>query len=234
MRNNKANRLQAVNTGMSQTPSFGNLGARFDQGKGLTGKAENKLNKMGYTDDQILSARQAGGGMSGFQTALQNARGVGQVPQIDDMNMSTPYQDVIPPMAGQAATSTLAQGQAQGNYDKQMWQPATTHVMPSSTLRGPANNMFDINNIPEPSEAQKQHERLEKADPMGRIPPQVMPSSTGRGIPNFSDMQTADPYYEQTQKTYRRPARMQAGAQGMGLMNKMQNSRSFPTGGFRY
>lgn len=52
------------------TPDFGNLGKRFDQGKGLTRKAEKKLNRMGYTDDQIVTAREAGGGMSGFQTAL--------------------------------------------------------------------------------------------------------------------------------------------------------------------
>lgn len=51
-------------------PQFGNLGARLDQGKTLTGKAERKLNKMGYTDQQLVQAGQAGGGKAGFQSAL--------------------------------------------------------------------------------------------------------------------------------------------------------------------
>ena len=52
------------------TPDFGNLGARFDQGKTLTRKAEKKLNRMGYTDDDLINARQAGGGAQGFRDAL--------------------------------------------------------------------------------------------------------------------------------------------------------------------
>lgn len=51
-------------------PDFGNLGARFDKGKTLTRKAEKKLNRMGYTDDQLHTARQAGGGSEGFRNAL--------------------------------------------------------------------------------------------------------------------------------------------------------------------
>lgn len=54
------------------TPDFGNLGARFDKGKTLTRKAERKLNRMGYTDDNIYNASQAGGGAQGFRNALGN------------------------------------------------------------------------------------------------------------------------------------------------------------------
>ena len=53
-----------------QAPNLGNLGARFDKGKVLTRKAEKKLNKKGYSDQQIHDARQAGGGAKGFRTAL--------------------------------------------------------------------------------------------------------------------------------------------------------------------
>jgi hypothetical protein len=52
------------------TPDFGNLGARFDRDKTLTNKANKKLNNMGYTNNQIVDARQAGGGKAGFQAAL--------------------------------------------------------------------------------------------------------------------------------------------------------------------
>lgn len=52
------------------TPDFGNLGGRFDRGKTLTNKANKKLNNMGYTNNQIVDARQAGGGKAGFQAAL--------------------------------------------------------------------------------------------------------------------------------------------------------------------
>lgn len=54
------------------TPDFGNLGGRLDKGKGITRKAERKLNRMGYTDDNIYNASQAGGGAEGFRKALGN------------------------------------------------------------------------------------------------------------------------------------------------------------------
>lgn len=62
---------------MPQAPNFGNLGQRLDKGKGLTGKAQKKLAGMGYTEDQISQASQAGG-MEGFQNSL---RGVQKLPQ---------------------------------------------------------------------------------------------------------------------------------------------------------
>lgn len=52
------------------TPDFGNLGGRLDKGKGITRKAEKKLNNMGYNDEQLIQARQAGGGAQGFRGAL--------------------------------------------------------------------------------------------------------------------------------------------------------------------
>lgn len=54
------------------TPNLGNLGGRLDKGKGITRKAEKKLNKLGYTDNNILNASQAGGGAEGFRNALGN------------------------------------------------------------------------------------------------------------------------------------------------------------------
>lgn len=58
----------------STTPDFGNLGGRLDKGKGITRKTEKKLNRMGYTDDNIYNASQAGGGAQGFRNALGNVQ----------------------------------------------------------------------------------------------------------------------------------------------------------------
>lgn len=54
-------------------PDLGNLGARFDQGKGLTKRANKKLTKMGYTQEQLQQAASYTGanpGMAGFQANL--------------------------------------------------------------------------------------------------------------------------------------------------------------------
>lgn len=53
----------------NQNP-LGNIGSRLDKGKSLSGRAERRLNKMGYDDNQIYQATQAGGGKAGFQSAL--------------------------------------------------------------------------------------------------------------------------------------------------------------------
>lgn len=62
---------------MPQAPNFGNIGQRLDKGKGLTGKAQKKLTGMGYTEDQISRASQAGG-KEAFQSSLT---GMEKLPQ---------------------------------------------------------------------------------------------------------------------------------------------------------
>lgn len=51
-------------------PQFGNIGQRLDKGKTITRGAEKKLNRMGYSDEQIVQANQGGTGMANFQKNL--------------------------------------------------------------------------------------------------------------------------------------------------------------------
>lgn len=54
----------------TQVPQFGNIGQRLDKGQTITRQAEGKLNKMGYSDNQIVQANQGGTGMANFQKNL--------------------------------------------------------------------------------------------------------------------------------------------------------------------
>jgi len=216
MQNQKANRMQAVSSGMAATANpLGNIGARFDRGKGLTGRAEKKLNNMGYTDDQILSARQAGGGMEGFQSALTKPAEQDSLAG-QDMQYSTPYQEMDPGNILVPQQNTGMSSQIHNIlYDlpKPSYSPmpgltakpnennyATSQVMPSG-WRGSAGMQWGNGSL-DPNFQAKQPK------------PGAMPSLSGRF----------------------RPGRFQAGSSGMGIgstFGNIQYSNKFPTQGYR-
>lgn len=222
MRNNKANRMQAVNTGMGTSPkSLGNIGARFDKGKGLTRKAERKLNNRGYTDDMIMEARQAGGGKEGFQNALLNSGGQTQSPSAQDMEMAPGMPEDISIGGATSGAANLPRTQ----IDKSVF--GTPGIQPTEAEKA-------IYTLPQNKNYQPGYPDTDLGMEDYRMKPQVMPS---RGTGGFT-VGTGSflPGYPQMQGDFRRPGRIQAGGAGMGIgsyLSQLQGRRPLNTRGYR-
>jgi hypothetical protein len=239
MQNQKANRMQAVSSGMSATANpLGDIGARFDRGKGLTGRAEKKLNNMGYTDDQILSARQAGGGMEGFQSALTKPAEQDSLAG-QDMQYSTPYQEIDP---GNILVPQQNTGiSSQINHSMLEDLPKPYRPMTELPAKPNESNMnYALDSEQRGSTFDKpfnptQNYATSHVMPSGWRGSAGMQWGNGSLDTNFQAKQPKPGAMPSLSGRFR-PGRFQAGFSGMGIgstFGNIQYSNKFPTQGYR-